>query len=91
MEILYKYSIETPVYEYEALKIYVSYGCGPCSFWRTTSDVNLSWAEGGTAMFIGDDADSTALVFYEPLDHFQYCVFSDEPLSTMLNVLESMD
>ena len=89
LEIRYSYASETT--GYEAMTIHVSNGCGPCSFWRDASQVDLNWAEGGTAMLVGDDVDSPALVFDEPLNRFQYCVFSEEPLSTTLNILESMN
>lgn len=91
LDIRYNYASETTGFEDEAMTIYVSDGCGPCSFWRDASQVDLNWAEGGTAMILDDDADSSFLVFYEPLNHFQYCVFSNEPLSTTLDVLEAME
>ena len=91
LDIRYYYASETTDYEDEAMTIYVSHGCGPCSFWRDASPVDLNWAEGGTARVLDDDADSSILVFSEPLNHFQYCVFSNETLSTTLNILESMD
>jgi hypothetical protein len=53
----------------------------------------LSWAEEGAAIRVGDDfVDELppVIIFNEPAQHFQYVVFSNESLDETMKLLESM-
>ncbi len=76
--------------EYPALTLHVSNGCAHSSY-RDASPIELKWADGGQAMFLGHATESPSLIFHEPVHHFQYFVSSEEPLSTTLTILESME
>jgi len=85
-----RYCYENEVTDCSAVMIHISDGCAH-PFWRNASPVKLEWAEGSTAQLLGNDLETPILVFDEPLYQFQYFVFSEEPLSSTLQILESMN
>lgn len=76
--------LETP-----AMSMQVSDGC-MATFWRGYA-VELSRADGGTATLVEEDRVTPIVIFNEPVQRFQYVVFSQEPLSNTLKLLESME
>jgi hypothetical protein len=88
LEIHFKYEDEAD--NNTAMLMQVSNGCA-FPFWRDASEVELQWANEGKAWYLGEDKESPVVVFDEPTHQFLYVVFSEEPLSTTLEILESMD
>ncbi|MBN1875706.1 MAG: hypothetical protein JXA33_15890 [Anaerolineae bacterium] len=70
-----------------AMSMQISDGC-VATFWRGY-EIELSWA-GEKAILVEEDKVTPIIIFYEPLQQFQYLIRSQEPLSKTLKLLESM-
>lgn len=74
-----------------AIKMLVSDGCAYPAWQGYPAE--LSWAVDGKAIRVGEDfvdESPPIILFNEPIQEFQYVVFSEESLDNTMNLLESM-